>query len=48
VHTLYALDVVLPDLHEPTREALLEAIRSHVVGEATLTGTYEQHRSPHR
>jgi hypothetical protein len=48
VHTLYALDVVLPDLHEPTRDALLRAMQGHVVGEVTLTGTYEKHRSPHR
>lgn len=39
-HRLYALDVVLPDLGEPDRAALLEAMRGHVLGQADLVGTY--------
>lgn len=39
---LYALDTVLPDLHRPTKAALLEAMRGHVLGEATLMGTYRR------
>jgi Raf kinase inhibitor-like YbhB/YbcL family protein len=44
IHTLYALDVVLPDLHRPTRAALLSAMARHVLAEATLIGTYEKTR----
>jgi Raf kinase inhibitor-like YbhB/YbcL family protein len=41
-HKLYALDVVLPDLHTPTKAALEEAMRGHVVASAELMGTYEK------
>ena len=44
VHTLYALDVTLNDLHTPTRSALLQAIEGHVLAEARLIGTYEKTR----
>jgi hypothetical protein len=44
VHTLYALDVVLPDLLRPTRAALLSAMNHHVLAEARLIGTYEKTR----
>ena len=37
---LYALDSVLPDLGEPTKAELLQAIEGHVLGEAVLMGTY--------
>jgi Raf kinase inhibitor-like YbhB/YbcL family protein len=40
-HKLYALDVVLPDLKEPTKKALEEAMKGHVVAEAQLLGTYQ-------
>ena len=39
---LYALDTVLPDLHKPTKAALLKAMEGHVVGSAELVGTYEK------
>lgn len=39
-HKLYALDTVLPDLGEPTRAALGEAMKGHVLGQAELIGTY--------
>ena len=42
VTTVYALDGALPDLHEPTRDALLKAMEGHVVAQADLVGTYEQ------
>jgi Raf kinase inhibitor-like YbhB/YbcL family protein len=41
-HKLYALDVVLPDLKQPTKAALLEAMEGHVLEEAVLMGTYEK------
>lgn len=41
-HKLYALDAVLPDLHEPSKERLEAAMRGHVLGEATLVGTYQK------
>jgi Raf kinase inhibitor-like YbhB/YbcL family protein len=44
VHTLYALDITLPDLRPPTRSALLQAIEGHVLAEARLIGTYEKTR----
>lgn len=39
---LYALDVVLPDLQEPTKAALAKAMEGHVVGKAELVGTYRK------
>ena len=41
-HKLYALDVVLPDLREPTKAALLEAMEGHVLEQAELVGTYQK------
>ena len=41
-HKLYALDVVLPDLNEPTKATLLDAMEGHVLGEAELVGTYKK------
>ena len=39
---LYALDIVLPDLKQPTKAKLEEAIKGHVIGEAQLMGTYQK------
>jgi len=39
---LYALDVVLPDLHEPTKAKLEAAMDGHVLVKAELIGTYEK------
>ncbi|MCB9706898.1 MAG: YbhB/YbcL family Raf kinase inhibitor-like protein [Myxococcales bacterium] len=39
---LYALDVALGDLGEPTRAELDAAIKGHVLGEVELVGTYEK------
>ena len=42
VATVHALDTVLPDLHQPTAEALEEAMRGHVLQTAQLIGTYQK------
>lgn len=43
-HLLYALDVVLPDLHAPGKARLETAMRGHVLAEAQLIGTYQRTR----
>ena len=39
---LFALDTMLPDLDRPTRAELLAAMDGHILGEASLMGTYEK------
>ena len=39
---LYALDIVLPDLGQPKKEELLQVMRSHILSQAELIGTYER------
>ncbi|NTV01854.1 MAG: YbhB/YbcL family Raf kinase inhibitor-like protein [Chlorobiaceae bacterium] len=39
-HKLYALDVLLDDLHSPDKRQLEAAMKGHVLGEAVLIGTY--------
>jgi Raf kinase inhibitor-like YbhB/YbcL family protein len=41
-HKLYALDTVLPDLHEPDKKTLLSAMQGHIVAEAQVIGTYRK------
>lgn len=41
-HTLYALDIELPDLHEPTKAQLEDAMRGHVIEHAELIGIYRR------
>jgi Raf kinase inhibitor-like YbhB/YbcL family protein len=41
---LYALDKVLPDLRWPTKPMLERAMQGHVLGQATLIGTYQKGR----
>lgn len=41
-HKLYALDAVLPDLRNPDKKALEQAMRGHIVAEAQLIGTYQK------
>jgi Raf kinase inhibitor-like YbhB/YbcL family protein len=41
-HALYALDVVLPDLKQPTKAKLLAAMEGHVLEKAVLMGTYQK------
>jgi Raf kinase inhibitor-like YbhB/YbcL family protein len=41
-HKLYALDTVLPDLKQPTKAQLEEAMQRHVLEKAELVGTYQK------
>ena len=41
-HKLYALDIVLPDLRQPTKTRLEEAMNGHIIAEARLMGTYQK------
>jgi Raf kinase inhibitor-like YbhB/YbcL family protein len=41
-HKLYALDTILPDLGQPTKAQLEEAVQGHVLAQAELVGTYEK------
>lgn len=41
-HKLYALDVILPDLKNPTKDALLAAMEKHVLAKTELIGTYQK------
>lgn len=41
-HKLFALDVMLPDLHEPDKKRLEQAMLGHIVAEAQLVGTYQK------
>jgi len=43
-HKLYALDVELPDLHQPDKAQLLKAMEGHVIAQTELVGTYEKGR----
>lgn len=39
---LYALDTMLGDLHQPTRDQLEKAMQGHIIAEAELIGTYKK------
>ena len=41
-HKLYALDLVLADLGQPTKDELLKAIKGHVIAQAEIVGTYQK------
>ncbi|MCS5711262.1 YbhB/YbcL family Raf kinase inhibitor-like protein [Candidatus Berkiella aquae] len=41
-HKLYALDIVLPDLKNPSKEALLAAMENHVIAKTEMIGTYQK------
>jgi Raf kinase inhibitor-like YbhB/YbcL family protein len=43
-HKLYALDAVLPNLDNPSKDRLLKAMEGHVLAETELVGTYEKKR----
>lgn len=45
-HKLYALDVELPELDQPTKPELEAAMRGHVLAQAEFVGTYQ--KSPAR
>ena len=38
------LDVLLPDLGAPSKAALEQAMRGHVLAQAELVGTYQKQR----
>jgi phosphatidylethanolamine-binding protein (PEBP) family uncharacterized protein len=44
-HRLYALSSVLPDLHQPRKSALMQAMHGKVLAEAALVGVYAR-RTP--
>ena len=41
-HKLYALDTVLPDLKQPTKAQLEQAMEGHVLEKVELMGTYQK------
>jgi Raf kinase inhibitor-like YbhB/YbcL family protein len=41
-HKLYALDVALPNLYEPDKKTLEQAMQGHIVAEAQVIGTYHK------
>ena len=41
-HKLYALDTELPDVQQPTKDELLNAMKGHVLAEAELIGLYSR------
>jgi hypothetical protein len=43
-HKLYALDVVLRDLKQPTKAQLEHAMSGHILAQAELVGTYQKGR----
>jgi Raf kinase inhibitor-like YbhB/YbcL family protein len=45
-HKLFALDVALGELSSPTKAAVEEAMKGHVLASATLIGTYQRSGAP--
>jgi Raf kinase inhibitor-like YbhB/YbcL family protein len=41
-HKLYALDIVLADLGQPTKKQLEKAMEGHILSRAELIGTYQR------
>ncbi len=41
-HKLYALDVALPDLGQPTKAQVEKAMEGHILDQAVLVGTYQR------
>jgi Raf kinase inhibitor-like YbhB/YbcL family protein len=41
-HKIFALDVTLPDLKQPTKAALEKAMEGHIVGRGEVIGTYQR------
>ncbi|MDD5578192.1 MAG: YbhB/YbcL family Raf kinase inhibitor-like protein [Methylobacter sp.] len=41
-HKLYALDIELPDLHQPNKAQLEKAMAGHIIGQTELIGTYQK------
>ncbi|MDE2366576.1 MAG: YbhB/YbcL family Raf kinase inhibitor-like protein, partial [Betaproteobacteria bacterium] len=42
-HKLYALDMVLPDLKQPTKTTLEKAMQGHIIASSELIGRYQKH-----
>jgi hypothetical protein len=42
-HKLYALDAVLPNLGQVTKDELEAAMKPHIIGHAELVATYQKH-----
>lgn len=40
---LYALDIVLPDLNQPTKSDLENAMQGHIIAHSELLGTYKKY-----
>lgn len=41
-HKLYALDIELPDLKEPSKAVLEQAMQGHILDKAELVGTFQR------
>jgi Raf kinase inhibitor-like YbhB/YbcL family protein len=41
-HILHALDILLPDLGQPSKDPLLTAMEGHILAHTELVGTYEK------
>ena len=41
-HKLYALDVVLPNLGQPTKTKLEKAMKEHILAKSELVGLYQR------
>ena len=42
---LYALDTILPDLHEPSKKELETAMKDHILEKSELIGTYKKSKN---
>jgi Raf kinase inhibitor-like YbhB/YbcL family protein len=42
---LYALDLVLPDLNQPSKAQLEKGMEGHILAKAELVGTYQKRRA---
>jgi len=45
-HKLYALDVILPDLRQPTKQVLLQAMEGHILTSTETIGLYQRPPRP--
>lgn len=43
-HKLYALDTVLPDLNQPTKAQLEQAMQGHIISHVELIGRYQRNQ----
>ena len=41
-HKLYALDLMLPDLYQPTKAILEKAMQGHILAQCELVGCYQK------